>query len=105
MILLAAHPLITVAVVVAIGLFIWWIVSPRFDFVIAVDGQQVDCRGAIPGAKVATIRHFFTSDIEVDQPVKICGQQSSDGRFRLHFRGEIDQGLRQRIRNFLVDVL
>lgn len=103
--ILAANTWVTAGIAAAVFLAGWWLLQPRYDFVITVNQNNVTCRGAIPESKVNSIKHFFSNDVQFDQPVKICGRRQQDGHVRLKFRGEIDTGTQQQIRNYLLTVL
>lgn len=104
-VLIAANTSVTIAIVVAVFLFGWWLLRPRFDFVITVSQGTVTCRGSLPESKLNSIKHFLSHDVQFDQPVKICGRRQPNGRFRLQFHGEVGPGTQQQIRNYLLTVL
>ncbi len=64
----------------------------------------VEHRGISPRAE-REIKTFFQQDVQVPQKVTISGQLDPQGRLRFHFRGAIDAGAKQQIRNFLHSIL
>jgi hypothetical protein len=48
---------------------------------------------------------FLERDVELDGKVVVAGGRDANGVLRLHFRGNIAEGTRQQVRNFLKMVL
>ena len=87
-----------VAVFVAI---VWWATRPRYSFSIVVGGQGVRFQG-VAEARQQRIKEFLIHQCGIVGPLRIDGGKSRSGRMRLRFRGEIDWGTKQRIRNYLL---
>jgi hypothetical protein len=87
---------VLVLVIVAVA-WIWL----RSDFVIRVRDGQVQCRGKIPAMRQPELVEFLIKDLGLRGPVRIAGRWQR-GRLDLSFRGGLDKGQRQRVRNFLL---
>jgi hypothetical protein len=87
-----------VAVFVAI---VWWATRPRYGFSIRMDGEVATFRG-VAEARQQRIKHFLVNECGLVGPLRIDGGKSRGGGLRLRFRGDIDPGTQQRIRNFLL---
>jgi hypothetical protein len=68
-------------------------------------GRGVVVRGRIPEAKAAQIRSFFAHDLRAPGSVTVRGSFGPGRSLRLRFSGGLSPGDRQRVRNFLVDLL
>jgi hypothetical protein len=76
------------------------------DFVIvARPGRPTLVRGRLPVARVGEIESFFGRDLRPEAPVTVRGSRTRDGTLRLTIAGRLDPGRRQRVRNFLLDLL
>ncbi|MEX2560531.1 MAG: hypothetical protein WD403_11480 [Pirellulales bacterium] len=84
--------------------FAWAILRTRWDFSIVVERGSVQFAGKVPQAQRAAISGFL-KDCIAEGPVKIRGYKGRGGRLKLAFKGPVDAGTRQQIRNFLVTVL
>jgi hypothetical protein len=69
--------------------------------VIRVRRGRVSIRGKLPLAVHDTIRRFLLDDVAPRGRVTISGRRRG-GRLELRFRGALESGDRQRIRNFLL---
>ena len=92
-------------VLAAIVLLLWWALWPRPDFTILVDDREIRIRGRFPEALQARLVQFLREDVLLRGNVKISGRRHRDGYLAVEFRGRVFQEDRQRIRNFLVNML
>lgn len=83
----------------------WSILRPKFDFAIVVSKAGVQIRGRIPEAQRNKIVHFFAEHATPEGTIRISGRRIGRNRLVLAFKGPLDAGLRQQIRNFLISVL
>lgn len=60
----------------------------------------ISSRGA-PAHIIRELESFFSRDVVVVAKVVILGDHDSRGQMRFRFRGLIDQGTQQQIRNYL----
>ena len=90
---------------VLVGLFLTAVVlvvlygPNRNDFVLRCRDGRFTCRGQL--ARRAELEQFLQDDLGLAGPLEIAGRRRS-GRLVLSFGGELTQGQRQRIRNFLL---
>jgi hypothetical protein len=90
--------------VVGIGIstaIIWYFLRPQGDFMIRVRGRTIAYRGRFPLAHQSALNHFLTEELGTKQDYIIIGD-CQDRRWRLRFRGNLEPGAQQRIRNFLL---
>jgi hypothetical protein len=73
----------------------------RCDFRIRVRGRQVECTGKFPRVQQQALSEFLLQDLSVRAPLTICGAHQGK-RLVLWFRGRLNNGQKQRIRNFLI---
>ena len=66
------------------------------------DVEIVHCR---PAAQRGRMTEFFRHDLVLPNPVTILATKDNSGHIHTRIKGQIDEGSRQRIRNFLVDAL
>jgi hypothetical protein len=97
--------LLRLAVVAAVIAFVWWMTRPKFDFTITVSGGEVSLQGRLAQARWNEVAHFLREQPHIRGTLRICGRKLPSGRWELRFRGPLDWEQRQRIRNFLVEVL
>ncbi len=94
---------IVVLAVAALGLYL--VFRPGWDFTIVVNNHKGHLRGRFPEAHRARLLDFLRNDLDLPRTVRIFGRRASGGRLILRFRGPIDPPARQRVRNFLVNLL
>jgi hypothetical protein len=81
------------------------------DFVIRHrTGQRPRFYGSLPASKRGAIEGFFMRDLGAGRPVTVWGNWGGGtlrkGRaLRLRFTGPLESGERQRVRNFLIQLL
>ena len=84
-----------------IAIVVYRSISSRTIVLLVVDNTGlVDCRGLSPRVK-REIETFFQQDVQINHKVTIRGQLDHQRRLRCHFRGKVDAGTQQQIRNFL----
>jgi hypothetical protein len=64
------------------------------------DGCVTELRG-VAKAKVRDVTDFLERAVTSNGKVKVLGRRDPQGVLRLSFRGKIDEGARQQIRNYL----
>jgi hypothetical protein len=74
----------------------------RADFVIEVRRGEVRYKGKVPQAVLHELTPFLLEDLGIRDSVRILGSLHGK-RIRVWFRGRIDRGKQQRIRNFLTN--
>jgi hypothetical protein len=72
----------------------------RSDFQIGVRDGRVEYKGRFPLALRPAIEEFLLKDLAIKGPVKIYAIRTNR-RWRLWFRGQLSEGEKQRIRNFV----
>jgi len=96
---------ITVLVLAGLALLFWKLLTPNTVFLIKVNHRRIQCKGQIPESKLVQIKEFFINDVQVDRPLTVLGVRNGSSRVELRFRGPVDFGTKQQIRNFLLTLL
>ena len=84
---------------------LWRACQPRWLIKIVARPESKPTMQGIPHAKLLRIEEFFERDIKLPCDVTIYIHKEQGGRLRTRFQGKLDQGLQQRIRNALYDIL
>lgn len=84
---------------------LWSAVRPRWHFKIVVRQQQVDFIAGIPETHQIELRNFLLNDLKLKSNITILGRREQSGRLVISILGTKDNGLKQRIRNFLLATL
>lgn len=96
---------IRLAVIALIGYVLWRIFQPRYDVRIVIGKKGIKHHEGLPKAHRATVLEFFEEHRSFDGNVTICAMRQPNGYLRLVFKGQVDPGVRQQIRNFLNTVM
>jgi len=64
------------------------------------DGRVTGLRG-VAKAKTRDVIDFLERTVALSGKVKVLGRRDAQGVLRLSFRGKLDEGTRQQIRNYL----
>jgi hypothetical protein len=91
--------------VALIFVFIWVALRPRHPLKIVIRNGRVTSHRGLAKAQVRRVVDFLQRDVALDGNLVIAGGRDANGVLRLIFRGNIDEGTRQQIRNFLKMVL
>lgn len=84
---------------------VWQAFRPKWSIRIVVDPQGgIDMQG-VAVAKQARVRNFLRDDVRLPGKVTVLATRTSNGRLAIKIQGSMDDGLRQRIRNYLVTTL
>jgi hypothetical protein len=94
-----------IAVLAIIGLFIWWALRPKYDFRIDLKDGSLRCKGTITDTRKRRIAEFFRTDLPDVTALSVLARRVNSGRWTFAFKGAVDEGTRQRIRNFLTATL
>lgn len=81
---------------------IWTAAKPRWHLHVVVAPGAVEFVKGVPLAKRKAYESFFLSDVRVATKLQIYGRRESNGRLTTLIQGTNDDGLKQRIRNFLI---
>jgi hypothetical protein len=73
--------------------------------VVCRPGRRALVRGRVPRGKIGSIEAFFAHDLRPRVPVTVRGSWDRGGILRLRIAGRLDPSSRQRVRNFLLDLL
>lgn len=94
------------ALFVAFVLYLAWKGSPTgWQVTILFNPNDDLAVSGIPRAKQWRVKEFFQQDIRLTEPVKVQATKTQEGRLHLRVHGDISPGLKQRLRNFLYDLL
>ena len=99
--------LLNLAIAVAILYFLWRLTKPKWDLHVIVDASSVRFVDSVSvaTAKRAAIENFLRNDISATGRIVVRVRREESGRMTTQIKGDVDQGMRQRIRNFLVSQL
>lgn len=89
---------------IVIGLVVWGVLNPASDFRIVVNRKGVHFRGKLPPGFRPDVTQLLRDEMQIEKAV-IWGNWSDKRILRLKFRGRLDQGQQQRIRNYLATTL
>ena len=95
--------LLRLGLLVLIGLVVWAVLRPQYGLKVVVDRSGVKQLRGVPRGRQADLCQFLRNEVAIGGTVTILGNRLDDGRLRLSFRGPIDSGMQQRIRNFLIN--
>ena len=93
------------AVIALIGYVLWRIFRPRHGARIVIDQHGVKHHEGLPRSHRREILEFMDELPPLDGTLTVCAQREPNGYLRLDFRGRVDPGTRQQIRNFLNTVM
>jgi hypothetical protein len=83
-----------------------WAVMRRWQPVeITVDNGRVTGLRGIAQAQTKRVVSFLEHDVALNGKVTVVGNRDANGVLRINFRGNIDEGTRQQIRNYLKLIL
>ena len=85
----------------AVAYGLWTTARPTWPIKIVVSPAGLDSHRGLPRRCVAQVANFFERDVHLASRVVIFAHRQRNGRLRTQFRGRIDAGTRQQIRNFL----
>ena len=87
-------------IVAVVGGGAWWALRPRYLLKIVVNRGSVKIHCGAAKAWSAELMDLLRG-LPLQGKVTILGVRDAQGRTRIAFRGRIDAGMRQRIRNYL----
>ncbi len=96
---------IRLTAIALIGYVVWRMIRPRYTLKIVIGKQGIKHHKGLPKAHKTSVLKFFEKHRSFDGNVTICAMRQPDGYLRLIFKGEVDPGTRQQIRNFLITVM
>jgi hypothetical protein len=94
--------ILVLAVAVGIAVFAFY---RRPEFTIQVRAAAVTIKGGVPEFRKSQIVHFFHHELGPAPHCTVRGYRDSQHQLRLKISGPLDEGERQRIRNFLMVIL
>lgn len=80
---------------------IWTAARPAWPIKIVVSPRGVESVRGLPRARTGRIVQFLEQDLAPSSRLVIRAAKSNSGRLRTKVSGRVDDGTRQRIRNFL----
>ncbi|MCO6048112.1 hypothetical protein NG895_29815 [Aeoliella sp. ICT_H6.2] len=97
------HPamLLYVLLGVLIVYGIWTSRRSNWPIKIVVSSRGVESMRGLPASRTARVAEFLERDLAPESRVVIRAARSKSGRLRTKVTGAVDDGTRQRIRNFL----
>lgn len=96
-------------ILLAIAAFVLWALwracGKRWTICIQAGPQHVEIVRGVAIAQRSTVANFFRYDVVLSGAIQILALKDYQGRLQMKIVGELDDELRQRIRNFLISVL
>ena len=84
-------------------LYVLWIAATRrWPIKFVVSNGHINFVRGIASAQRAKLEEFFLDDLSLCDKLTIHGRRESNGRVTISIKGTSDQGLKQRIRNYLL---
>ena len=96
---------IRLTAIALVGYVVWRMMRPRYTLEIVIGKQGIKHHKGLPKAHETCVLEFFQKHRSFDGNVTICAMRQPDGYLRLVFKGQVDPGTRQQIRNFLITVM
>jgi hypothetical protein len=90
-----------VVVIAVFGAICWSLIRPRAAFVIRLSRGAVQFQGAFPRSRHSEVEEFLRREFADQSPITISGIQTPERGLRIIVRGAVNEGDRQRVRNFL----
>jgi len=87
------------------GWIIWLVLRPKYAFRIVVDQRGVRHHRGLPKGQQREVLRFLQDEVSLDGRTTICANRQTTGQLRFNFKGRINPGAQQQIRNFLNSVL
>ncbi len=100
------HPTV-VYLLIAAGVLYAMLRARRSYWTIQIDyvpHQPPKIRG-VASSRTQQITRFLEHDLRLEDPITILATKERSGRLRTRIQGKLDAGTRQRIRNFLIEML
>ena len=97
--------IIRVGALALIGYFIWLALRPRYAVEIVMDEHGIKRHRGLSKGQEAKVIDFLREQVTPEGRLGIYAIRQPNGYLRLHFKGNIDPGTRQQIRNFFINVL
>lgn len=97
--------LATAGLIALVAVFVWVTLGRKPSMEIVVrDGRVASLRG-VAKAQSRRVTEFLERDVAFNGDLKVRGGRDANGVLRISFRGDIDRGTQQQIRNYLKMVL
>lgn len=100
-----SHSVATAGLIALVAVFVWVTLGRKPSMEIVVrDGRVASLRG-VAKAQTRRVTEFLERDVAFNGDLKVRGGRDANGVLRISFRGNIDRGTQQQIRNYLKMVL
>ncbi len=96
---------IKLAAVVGIAYVAWRVMRPRYAMKIVMDENGIKHHEGLAKRQEKQVLEFLREQVQPVRKLTIYGARHPNGYFRLVFKGQIDPGTQQRIRNFMLTVM
>jgi hypothetical protein len=84
---------------------IWSASRPRWDVHIVVRDGTVLFRKGVSQSRWAAFETFLLNDVKLVSVTEVFARRENNGRLVTHFKGQLDAGTKQQIRNFLISAV
>lgn len=96
---------IRLAVIALVVYVVWRMVFPRYTLKIVIGKQGIKHHKGLSKANQTSVLKYFEKHRSFDGDVSIFATRQTDGDLRLVFKGQVEPGTRQQIRDFLTTVM
>lgn len=80
----------------------WSVLRPKWDVQIVVENGFVTRTRGIPASKRSAVEAFLLHDVNLEGRHEVLARRDRSGRLTIHLKGNLDDGLKQQIRNYLM---
>jgi hypothetical protein len=98
---MTSEQIYTIAILAIAVFIISKFLRPKYPIRIVTKDGRVQSHQGIAKAQVSRVVDFLERDVRFNTNVTIFGVRDPQGVLRVHFKGRVDQGTAQQIRNFL----
>ena len=78
-----------------------WSASEHWPIKIVVQRDGITSHRGVAQARVPRLRQFFAQNVRAERKVVIRGKRNRNGQLRLKITGQVPDGTKQQIRNYL----
>jgi len=96
--------LINISVCAFVLWVLWKASRPKWDIHISVRDGAVRIHKGIAVGRTESLRQFFIMDLKQTGRIEVRARREPSGRLITDIRGKIDNGIKQRIRNYLLSL-
>jgi hypothetical protein len=88
-----------------VAIVVWAVMRRQHPLEITIENGHVTALKGVAKAQAQRVVHFLERDVAVNGKVTVLGGRDANGVLRISFRGKIDEGTSQQVRNYLKMIL